>query len=207
MKIIRYAHATVELEKEKTRLLFDPGEWGERPDLTEFDAVLITHDHFDHVDIDAVVAAQEAKPNLAVYGSPGLAAKIPGLVEVSEGDTFTVGPFSIRVVGSAQAQASIYDDVIPNVGYVVDETVLHPGDAYQPVANIPVLLLPMEGPWTKRAEQEEYLAEFKPQRLIGIHDILLNDFGRGFAKKNLEGFAARIGAQAIWLDFGEAYEL
>jgi len=72
--------------------------------------------------------------------------------------------------------------VIANVGYLVDGTLYHPGDAYfVPEAPVPVLLVPTSGPWMKIGEAADYVRAVRPQQIIQIHEMLLSDIGLGLA--------------------------
>jgi len=47
----------VTLEHDGRRLVIDPGEWSEARALDEADAVLLTHEHSEHVDLERVRAS------------------------------------------------------------------------------------------------------------------------------------------------------
>jgi len=50
MEIIKYPHSCVRLEKDGRVLVLDPGVWSEPSALRGASAVLVTHEHADHVD-------------------------------------------------------------------------------------------------------------------------------------------------------------
>lgn len=66
---------------------------------------------------------------------------------VGEDDRFDVGALGVEVVSRVQAVADLNDPPIPNIGYLVDGTVLHPGDAHQLIEGSIGLLVPMSAPW------------------------------------------------------------
>ncbi|MEV5459557.1 MBL fold metallo-hydrolase [Streptomyces cellulosae] len=186
MKLIKHAHACVSLEKDGTRLVIDPGTF--TPDAAEAvaraDAVLITHEHFDHFDEQVVAAALEARPELHVYGTAAVAAALAGhdgrVHVVAARDTFHVGSIAVSVHGRLHAR--IHPDIPrpDNVGYLLDDgAVHHPGDAYC-VPDVPVrtLLLPTSGPWTKLGEAADYVRAVKPERVVAIHELMLSELGR-----------------------------
>lgn len=186
MKLTKHAHACVSLEKDGTRLVVDPGTF--TPDAAEAvaqaDAVLITHEHFDHFDAQVVAAALEARPGLHVYGTAAVAAALgshDGRVRVvAAGDTFRVGSVTVGVHGHLHAR--IHPDIPcpDNVGYLLDDgAVHHPGDAYcVPDAPVRTLLLPTSGPWTKLGEAADYVRAVKPERVVEIHELMLSELGR-----------------------------
>ena len=58
MKLTKYTHACVRLEKDGKVLVIDPGTFSESGEaLNGAHAVLITHEHNDHIDRPAVVSA------------------------------------------------------------------------------------------------------------------------------------------------------
>ncbi|HWO64374.1 MAG TPA: MBL fold metallo-hydrolase, partial [Umezawaea sp.] len=105
MKLTKYAHACVVLEKDGTRIVLDPGAF--TPDAAEAvagaAAVLITHEHLDHFDEAVVAGALDADPALRVFGPRDVVDKLgdrDGRVRVlAAGDTVTVGGFAVAVHG------------------------------------------------------------------------------------------------------------
>ncbi|KPI34038.1 beta-lactamase domain protein [Actinobacteria bacterium OV450] len=186
MQLTKHAHACVTVEKDGTRLVIDPGTL--TPDAAEAvaraQAVLITHEHFDHFDEELVAAALEARPGLQVYGTTTVAATLgshDGRVHaVSAGDTFSVGPITATVHGHRHALIHADIPCPDNVGYLLDDgAVYHPGDAYfAPDAPVHTLLLPTSGPWTKLGEAADYVRTVKPERIIQIHELMLSDLGQ-----------------------------
>lgn len=185
MQLTKYNHATVVLERDGATLVVDPGAFTpEAADLVRSaTAVLVTHEHFDHLDVDAVRAGLEANPDLVVRGPQPVVDQLgahDGRVgAVAAGDAFTVGPFAVRVFGEQHAVIHPDVPVIPNVGYLVDDAVFHPGDAYLvPGVPVPTLLMPTSGPWTHMAEAVDYVRTVAPARIVQIHETMLSDLGQ-----------------------------
>ncbi|QCR42376.1 MBL fold metallo-hydrolase [Curtobacterium sp. SGAir0471] len=185
MQLTKYNHATVVLEQDGTTLVLDPGAFTpEAADLVRSaTAVLVTHEHFDHLDVDAVRAGLDANPELVVRGPRPVVDQLGDhdgrVVAVGAGDTFSVGAFDVRVFGEQHAVIHRDVPVIPNVGYLVDGTVFHPGDAYLvPGVPVPTLLLPTSGPWTHTAEAVDYVREVQPERVVQIHEAMLSELGQ-----------------------------
>ena len=185
MKLTKYEHACVVFEKDGATFVIDPGVFspGAADIIAGADVVLLTHEHADHVNEDAINAALGARPELAIYAPAALGdafAEHPGqFTAVAAGDEFTIGDFAITVHGFDHAV--IHPDIptIANVGYLIDESVYHPGDAYfVPEASVTTLLLPTSGPWMKLGEAADYVRAVRPQHMVSIHDLLLSDTGR-----------------------------
>ncbi|HEX4787536.1 MAG TPA: MBL fold metallo-hydrolase [Actinospica sp.] len=186
MQLTKHAHACVSLAAHDARIVIDPGTL--TPDAAEAvaaaEAVLITHEHFDHFDEELIAKSLEARPELRVYGPVAVverwSARRGQVTAVKGGDTLNVAGFDIAVFG--ELHASIHRDIprVTNVGYLVDRGVYHPGDAYHvPEAPVSTLLLPTSGPWTKFGEAIDYVREVEPQRLIQIHEAMLSPLGQG----------------------------
>ncbi|MFD8073991.1 MBL fold metallo-hydrolase [Streptomyces sp. NPDC059718] len=184
MKLTKRGHACVRLEKDGRALVIDPGAFTEPEAATGAEAVLITHEHADHFSEQQLRAALEADPAAEIWTLKSVAdqvsAAFPGRVHtVGEGDTFSAAGFDIEVHG--QMHAVIHPDIprITNVGFLVDGSVFHPGDALTvPGRSVQTLLLPVHAPWSKVSEVIDYLREVKPARAIDVHDGLLSDIAR-----------------------------
>ncbi|MFG2454722.1 MBL fold metallo-hydrolase [Streptomyces sp. NPDC048512] len=186
MRLTKHAHACVTVEKDDTRLVIDPGTL--TPDAADAvgraQAVLITHEHFDHFDEKLLAAALADRPELQIYGTAGVATALGsqgGRVHtVAEGDTFTVGSVTVAVHGHRHALIHADIPCPDNVGYLLDGgTLYHPGDAYYaPGVPVRTLLLPTSGPWTKLGEAADYVRAVKPERVVQIHELMLSDLGQ-----------------------------
>ncbi|MFF3560748.1 MBL fold metallo-hydrolase [Streptomyces sp. NPDC002574] len=186
MKLTKKGHACVRLEKDGRVLVIDPGAFTEPQAAAGAEAVLVTHEHADHFTEEQLRAALESNPGAEVWTLKSVAdqvsAAFPGRVHtVGEGDTFSAAGFDIEVHG--QLHAVIHPDIprITNVGYLLDGSVFHPGDALTvPGRSVETVLLPVQAPWNKVSEVIDYLRELKPARAIDVHDGLLTDVARTF---------------------------
>jgi L-ascorbate metabolism protein UlaG (beta-lactamase superfamily) len=188
MKLTKYEHACVVFEKEGASFVVDPGSFSPNAAkiISAADAILLTHEHFDHVNEAAINAALAERPELKVFGpaaTGGMFASHPAqFTAVTAGDLVEVAGFAVTVHGSSHAV--IHPDIPPvaNVGYLVDETVYHPGDAYfVPDASIGTLLLPTSGPWMKLGEAADYVRAARPGQIVQIHEMLLSEIGLNIA--------------------------
>jgi L-ascorbate metabolism protein UlaG (beta-lactamase superfamily) len=185
MELTKHAHATVVLEKDGASIVIDPGAYTPNSEalIAATAVVLVTHDHPDHFDAGLLDAALAARPELRVWAPAGVTAALAThddrVVTVSAGDTFRAAGFDLTVIG--ERHAVIHHDLPPmeNVGYIVDGTLLHPGDSYLvPDVAVDTLLVPTSGPWAKLEESVDFVRAVKPSRTIQIHDLMLSDAGR-----------------------------
>jgi len=184
MELIKHGHACVVLCEGDRRLVVDPGAFTEESALDGATAVLVTHEHPDHFVPDRLRAALDADPALEVWTNKSVAAQLEGLGSrvhvVGHGDAVTVAGFEVHVHGELHAQ--IHPDIprIPNVGFLVDGAVFHPGDALTvPDEPVTTLLLPVHAPWSRVADVIDYVREVHAGQAYAVHDGLLNDTGLG----------------------------
>ena len=69
MRLTKYTHACVRLERDGSVLVIDPGIWSEPHALLGTHAVLVTHEHCDHLYWDHI-----DRLRLAGLGAPGESA-------------------------------------------------------------------------------------------------------------------------------------
>ncbi|MDH2389166.1 MULTISPECIES: MBL fold metallo-hydrolase [Streptomyces] len=184
MRLTKKKHACIRLEKDGQTLVIDPGAFTEEDAALGADVILVTHEHIDHFNEQRLRAALESNPAAALWTlrsvADQMAAAFPGRVHtVGHGDRFTAAGFDVQVHG--ELHAVIHPDIprIANVGYLVDGSVFHPGDALTvPEHPVDTLMLPVHAPWNKISEVIDYVREVKPRRAVDIHDALLTDLAR-----------------------------
>ncbi|WP_062214122.1 MBL fold metallo-hydrolase [Streptomyces sp. NBRC 109706] len=199
MELTKKGHACVRLTEQGRTLVIDPGGFSEPDAALGADAVLITHEHPDHLDEGRLRAALDADPGLEIWTSGAvadlLAGAFPGRVHrVGEGDAFEAAGFRVEVHG--QLHAVIHPDLprIANIGFLVDESVFHPGDALTvPGRPVDTLMLPLHAPWNKFSEVVDYVREVAPKRAVAVHDGLLSDTGLAVYGRNLSPQGLDIG--------------
>jgi L-ascorbate metabolism protein UlaG (beta-lactamase superfamily) len=193
MRITKFGHACVRIETGSTTLVLDPGGWSEREAVDGAGAVLVTHEHPDHLDPDNLRAA-----DAPVYTIEAVARRIaeqaPDLTErvtvVGPGDELDLG-VPVTVVG--KKHAVIHPDLqhFDNSGYLLEvegRRLFHPGDAItEHPDDVDLLFLPIHAPWNKVAEVIEYGRAVGAPLSVAIHDGLLNERGLGLAQRQLAG--------------------
>jgi L-ascorbate metabolism protein UlaG (beta-lactamase superfamily) len=172
-RITRYTHACVRIERDGAVLVVDPGIWSEPSALCDADAVLITHEHSDHIDV----------LRLAGLGVPVYApadARISGLdvIGVNSGESFTAAGFAVTAVGTRHARVYGEEPDCANHGYIIEDRIYHPGDALVvPDQPVQTLFVPLQASWLKTAEAISFLRAVRPECAFGIHDAQINSRG------------------------------
>jgi len=189
-----WGHACVRLESASgKRLVIDPGSYSDRAVLEDADAVLVTHEHGDHMVPGELRDAVENSSHLDVWGPDpvidqiAVDALVAGRMHrVRSGDSFVAAGFDVLALGESHARA--HPDLTPvaNLAYLVDGVVLHPGDSFTvPAAGtrVEVLLAPLSGPWLKVGELVDYVRAVGPRVVVPIHDAMNSQAGNNLADR------------------------
>jgi L-ascorbate metabolism protein UlaG (beta-lactamase superfamily) len=206
MRLTKFTHACVRLEDGDRILVIDPGTFSECDiALAGADAVLVTHEHADHIDVEALRGAAEAQPGLQIWAPSSVTGQLGDLgsrvATVGPGDSFDAAGFAVQTFGGQHALIHPTIPVVANVGYLVSEAVYHPGDSFVvPDRPVDTLLLPLHAPWSKTAEVVDFLVSVRATRAVQVHDALLNDTGRAGVEAQVTRFADRYGTEFRHLD-------
>ena len=213
MRFTKLGHSCVRLEKEGAVLVIDPGAWSDAPEaLIGASAILVTHEHPDHLDADAVRAALSSDPGLTLWANQSICAQFTEfgdrVHEVGHGDALEVAGFSVHVYGVDHALIHPDIPLVVNTGFLIDGELFHPGDSFTiPEDPVNTLLVPLCAPWQKAAEMIDYFRAVGPARGYAIHDAILNDNGLGLYGRMLSLAAAPGGATVARLEPGTVLDL
>ncbi|PSL08208.1 L-ascorbate metabolism protein UlaG (beta-lactamase superfamily) [Haloactinopolyspora alba] len=178
MRLTKYEHSCVLVEDGPARVLIDPGSFSQGFDqLTGLTAVLITHQHPDHLDVDRLRPLLERNDGAELYTDAGTAAILAeagvAATAVRPGDTVERGT---RITAHGGHHAVIHPDVpvVPNVGFHIGGRFFHPGDSFTiPDLDVDVLGLPTGAPWLKASEAVDYVRAVTPHVAVPIHEAVL----------------------------------
>jgi L-ascorbate metabolism protein UlaG (beta-lactamase superfamily) len=188
MLLTHIGHSCVLLEIADVRVLLDPGSFTRGfEELTDLDAVLITHAHPDHYDAERLPALLDANDGARLIAEPEVSVELNRVgLETSPlhpGESVRIGPLTVSAVGGVHAV--IHEDVprIGNVGLVFradgEPSFFHPGDAYEAVpGDVDVLGVPLSAPWCALKETVEFVRAVRPRVAVPIHDGTLSPLGR-----------------------------
>jgi L-ascorbate metabolism protein UlaG (beta-lactamase superfamily) len=212
MQLTKYTHACVRLDDGDRTLVLDPGAFSEiDAALDGAQAVLITHEHFDHIDVEKVRAALERDSRLRLWAPASVAEGFADLgeqvVTTEPGQAFDAAGFAVRAFGGQHAVIHPSIPTIANVGYLIDETVYHPGDSFVvPPVPVGVLLAPLHAPWSKMSEVIDFVVSVRAPKVTGVHDSLLAPTGLGMVQSQVAGFGERYGSEFVALAPGDTLD-
>lgn len=187
MELTHFGHSCLLADFGHTTVLFDPGNFSHGFEgITSLSAIVITHQHPDHVDAARLPALCEANPGAALYADPQTAEQLGEPCKaVHVGDELSVGGLTIRAVGGRHAVIHPEIPVIDNISYLVGDgdhpaRLMHPGDAlFVPDEPVDVLATPAAAPWMKISEAVDYLRAVAPTRAVPIHQAIIAPEARG----------------------------
>ena len=182
LKITFLGHGTLMFTFQNKVIHVDP--WLEQADynrLPKADLILITHDHFDHLDPAAIKLLRQE--STVIIGSPACQQKVPGIKAMKNGDRLAVLGLEIEAVPAYNLQhkrpdGNPFHPKGAGNGYVIafaDKKVYVAGDTenipeMKNLKNIAVAFLPMNLPYTMTPEMVAEAARwFKPSILYPYH--------------------------------------
>lgn len=185
MRVTKYSHSCIRIDGTGV-LVVDPGVFSEPAALAGVDAVLITHEHIDHLDPQMLAEAARARPDLVVYAHPGVLPQLSAfegaVTSVQPGESFTAAGYDIRAYGGQHAV--IHPDIprVANLAYLISDattSVYHPGDSFEVPQDVQVevLFVPVAAPWLKLSESIDFVRAVKPERTFALHDATVTEAG------------------------------
>lgn len=187
MQITHLGHAAVLVETAGQRVLIDPGAFSDGwPGLEGLDAIVVTHQHPDHVDPNRVPGLLQANPGARVLVEPA----VPDVVDLdrserlASGSSVTLGALTIEAVGGEHAIIHRDIPMIGNIGVLLkaegEPTLFHPGDSLAACPQgVDVVAMPAMGPWAALKEHIDFAREVAAPLGFGIHEGLLSELGWG----------------------------
>lgn len=211
MRITKYIHSCLEIEKGANKILFDPGKFSflegdVKPEqFQDIEAIIITHKHPDHIDSDALKKILENNKKTVVLANSGI-VKMLGEKEISaevfEKGSRTIANFEIEAF-DAPHEPILADEIPQNTAYLVDEKILHPGDSYHEnlyeKRNTPILCLPTMAPWATEIETYKFAKEMSPEYIVPIHDGYSKDFFLEMRYQNYNNFFKKDEIKFQWM--------
>jgi L-ascorbate metabolism protein UlaG (beta-lactamase superfamily) len=213
MRVTKYEHAALVVEEDERKLVIDPGSFTRSlSDLTDVEAIVVTHEHADHWTPEQLKGLLATNPSASVFGPAGVAAALGAegiaVETVTDGDTVEVGPFTLTFAGTDHAVIHESIPVPDNTGVLVNGKLFYPGDAFfVPPFPVEVLAAPVGAPWLKISEAMDYVSAVKPARSFPVHEKTLSDAGFGMHADRIGAVTTAGGGTPSILQPGESLEI
>ena len=178
MKITKIFHSCVLIEEGNTKILIDPGTWvfGEKiakpSDFSDVTAVLITHEHPDHLDVGSLSKIIKGNTPVISNKSVNTYLKKANLKTkiLNYGEQINIDGILVEGVESPHGTNPI--PMPENIGFFIQKKIFHPGDSLK-ISNLPkvqVYLAPVTAPWATLNNVVEATKNLAPKVVIPIHD-------------------------------------
>jgi|CXWL01.1.fsa_nt_gi L-ascorbate metabolism protein UlaG (beta-lactamase superfamily) len=179
MRVTKFGHSCFLVEESGVRILFDPGAYSTgQNEVKNIDAVLITHEHPDHLSPDSLKTVLANNPEAKIFTNNG-AGKVLDEHNIPYsilGDGESTGVKGVIIEGFGVEHACIHESIplIRNTGYLIAERLYYPGDAlHVPSKPVEILALPVAAPWMKLSDAVDFAAKIKPKVCLPVHDGML----------------------------------
>lgn len=208
MKITKYLHSCLLLEKNDKTILIDPGVYTydakvfDVNKLENLDYLLITHEHADHFHLPFIKEILQKFPDVAIITNPSL-------VELLKKETINAtSEENDEIKIEVLTHEKLWDKKPPqNAVFKLFDTFVHPGDSLHFMTTGDILALPLQAPWGNTTQAVEKALAVNPKVIIPIHDWHWKDEVRTGMYKRLQGFFEGKGIEFKGLETGEYTEV
>lgn len=211
MILTKREHACLVIEHDGASLVVDPGSFTVAFASENLAAIVVTHEHADHVTpehLDRLLA--QAPADVQLFAPAGVAAAHPhyAWIIVDAGDVRSAGPFALAFFGGRHATIHRSIPIVDNLGVFVNETLYYPGDSFTvPERPVDVLAVPSSAPWLKIGEVMDYLDAVRPRRSFPTHERVNSEEGRAMAIARIQHVTEHHGGAFLALEPGDSLEL
>lgn len=206
MKITKYGHSCLYVELPDQAVLFDPGVFSTVPveAISRLNHIFITHEHADHCDVEVLLALMHKFPNATITTTESVSHdlqkhKVAATHTPPAGsDLFTSPHERIEPFGGGLPQ---------QIGVHYQGLLSHPGDSHSFGETMPVLALPIMGPWGSTVRAIEVALELQPKIVIPVHDWFLKPEAVVWMYARLKDVFAARNIQFVGLSLNDSVEL
>lgn len=193
------------------RIMTDPGAFSNMQNEEKgISAILVTHEHPDHLHIESLKKVLENNPQAVVITNTAVGKLLAeagiAYTKVEEGDKYDLNGVKISGFGNLHAETYPTMQQVQNTGYMIDN-LCYPGDSFSfPDAEVDIIALPVAGPWMKLKDAIEYAKNINPRIVFPVHDGFIHDWA-SFIWDNPKKFLQEISIDFIKLELGKEEEL
>lgn len=211
MKITKFGHSCLLVEEGGAKILLDPGAYSTAQNYVKnLDAILITHEHGDHLDLNSLEIILNNNPTAKIYTNSGVGKilKEKGIKFelLEDGQKTNIKNVLVEGFGKLHAPAFKMMDNIINVGYLIANRLFCPGDGLIfPNKPVEILALAVVSPMVSAVQAVEYAIKLGAKTCFPAHDAALKITG-GFYKVP-EAELTKAGIKWVVIKEGETADL
>lgn len=215
MKVTKFEHAALVLEKNGDKLIVDPGSYTKTmPTLSNVRAIVITHIHDDHCSEAQLDEILRANPGIKIFTTDEVCNRLTAsrphfeTVAVHHGDHYVEGNFTIDFYGDMHLEIHPSFPLCQNIGVMINNQLYYPGDSYtRPDVPVELLAVPSSAPWAKLGMIIDFVNEVKPKHAFATHNIHLSAEGHQMYNGRIKMIAEQHGGGFTHLEPGESLDL
>ncbi|HEU4966966.1 MAG TPA: MBL fold metallo-hydrolase [Candidatus Saccharimonadales bacterium] len=195
MIVTKFTHSCLLVQTAGRNALFDPGMYStfEIDELPELHDIFITHAHPDHMDLERIRQLRARFPQARIT-APADAAAI--LASGGMAGAQTTPPDGVRLFDAPHESIRPFADVDApqEYGYHYLGALSNPGDSHSFSESMPVLALPVQGPWGSVVGAMQAAMALRLRYVIPVHDWHWNAAARQQLYQRMQ---ARFGEQGV----------
>jgi len=210
MKITKLGHSCLLVEMPapiNRTALFDPGVYSsvDVENLVYLDDIFITHNHFDHMNVELIKKLAKKFPDVRITATPEAVEQlkregVKASSEAPEGAVFFNSPHEV-------IRPFYSSDPPQEIGVHYLDKLSHPGDCQSFSETKEILALPVQGPWGSPNASVALGLKLKPTYIIPIHDWHWSDDARKRMYADMERVFDEAGITFISSVNGEPFVL
>ncbi len=178
MKITKFIHSCLLVETNEKTVLFDPGSMSvaalDLSTINKLDNVIITHEHFDHFNIEFVKQIVDKFPNVQITSTQSVVTQLAEEHIVGE-STPSKG---LSFFNSPHEGSPPLINPPDQIGVHLLDTLTHPGDSLSFSETKSILALPVTAPWGSSVDAVNLALKLRPAFVLPIHDWHWKDEAR-----------------------------
>lgn len=183
MKLTKYGHSCLFIEKEGELLVIDPGCFTTLPESipNTITTIVVTEEHADHFDKANIQKLLTNNPGATIYTTSTVGGELlqSGIKSqsVTGNQEVSAGNFTLHFTETDHAP--IYKTApCKSLAVQVDDKFYYPSDSFQTTQNPVVLLaLPTSGPWYKVSEAIDFVKQTDCKQVLVTHNSLNSQTG------------------------------
>ncbi len=211
MKLTKYVHACLLAETPEMTVLFDPGKFSwesgtfDVKTLERLNAVVITHEHFDHFHMPFVNALLEKFPTVQFVTTESVATQLQnaGISNISTESTDSIEIFSKR----QHASLAPFSDAPQNIAVHFADYLTVGGDRHDLEESKQVLALTITAPWGSMNNAARMAEKLSPKKIVPVHDWHWNDAARQSAYDQFAHYFGELNITFIKPADGRSFEV
>ena len=208
MVISKHSHSCLIVKDQGKVILLDPGMYTVEENaldvdkLNQLDAIGITHDHFDHIDVSLLKKILAKFPNTPIFTNETVKNRLSqeGIVAQTSGNDYIT-------MEAVPHEAIWMGGPTQNTMITLFGRFATVGDSHSFTHSPEILALPIQAPWGSTNRAVEKALETKPRIIIPIHDFHWKDEVRIGMYDRLEEFFKQHGIRFLKPTNGQEYEV